>query len=250
MSILDNVKDRFLSRKDDGWDDEYYDDYDDEDYEDDYYDDDYRDDEQSPSDGVANWPEELDASNRRAGRLEGGTPLVSTADVRSTFRSSSAQRVSPNSVPDYDNALSNYKIEPREGLTRASSHSAESLEAARQELNQLQQGIPVPLNSYKGTGGQSSRTAVASRRIVPVAVRSYDDVQKISDAFRSGSSAAVSLAAVSPELGRRVLDFCFGVVSVSAGSVESLGRGAFFLNHGGSPITEAEKQQLQDEGIL
>ncbi len=78
----------------------------------------------------------------------------------------------------------------------------------------------------------------------------YDDAQKVSEAFRTGSSAAVSLTAVQPDLARRVLDFCFGVVSVSAGSVENLGNGVFFLNHGGSPITESEKQKLKDEGIL
>lgn len=246
MSILDNVKDRFLSRKDD-WDDEYYDDYDDE-YSDDYYDDDYEDEPKTSSSGVARWPHELDAAGQRANRLEGGTPLVSNSDVRSTFKPSS--RDSSNRVPDYDGALTNYKIEAREGLTRASNHSEETLEAARHELDQLQQGISVPLNSYKGQSSKSNKTASASRRIVSVKVQAYDDAQKVSEAFRTGSSAAVSLSAVAPDLARRVLDFCFGVVSVSAGSVENLGNGVFFLNHGGSPITESEKQKLKDEGIL
>ncbi len=249
MSILDNVKDRILSRKDDGWDDDYdEDDYYEDDYaEGDYYEDDDFDDAQS--DGVAQWPDELDNAGRRAGRLEGGTPLVTSTDVRSTLRSS--QRSNANRVPDYDNALSNYKIEPREGLARTSNHSPESLDAARQELEQLQQGIPVPLNSYNGQNGQApTRSAAPSRRIVPLVMHSYEEVQKISDAFRSGSSAAVSIAAVPPELGRRILDFYFGVVSVSAGSVESLGNAVFFLNHGGIPITETEIQRLKDEGIL
>lgn len=245
MSILDSVKSRFRSNDDD-W-DEDYDDYGDDDY-DDYGDDgDYGDDEEGSSDGVARWPESLDSSDRRSNRLEDGTPLVTSTDVRSAFRASDrAAHEQPNSVPNY-NSASNYKIESRDGLTRASNHSPETLEAARQELDQLQQGVEVPLDSYSGGG---PKVTAASRRIETVRIRDYEDAQDISEAIKSGSSVAVSLATVSPEVGKRVLDFCFGVVSVTGGSFESLGNNVYFLSRGGGAITEAEKQELKDEGLL
>lgn len=249
MSILDTVKSKFRTNNDDDWDDEY-DDYGDDDY-DDYDDADEIDediDDNGTSGGVASWPEGLDNADRRSSRLEDGMPLVTNTDVRSTFRANDrAAHQQVNAVPNYDSATSNYKIEARDGLSRSSNHSPESLEAARQELDQLQQGMEVPLDSYSNGG---PKVTPASRRIETVRIRSYEDAQKISEAIKAGSSVAVSLATVEPGTGKRVLDFCFGVVSVVDGSFESLGNNVYFLARGGGQITETEKQELKDEGLL
>ncbi|MGI6217250.1 MAG: cell division protein SepF [Coriobacteriales bacterium] len=256
MGIFGSVKNKLgLGKNDydedyDDFDDDYGDDYD-EDYDDDY-DDDYdnggresdddADNTSSYSSGTASWPESLDGTARRDSRLESYTPLVSSADVRSTRRP--IQR--STSEPDYESSLQMYKIEPRDSIGRASNHSQESLEAAREELDQLQKGIPVPLNSMQNR----NVSGTVSRRIVTVIPNSYNDVEKVSEAFKSGSSAVISFVNVPSELAKRMLDFCFGVVSVSGGNVEKIGNKVFFLSRGGVALTEGEKQQLRDSGVL
>lgn len=283
MSILDNVKNKIGDIADrrgfkNKWDNRYddgYDDYDDG-YDDDYYDDDYDDyDDQQDRDtvssrvtprgagNVASWPGELSGGSRRESRLSETTPLVTNADVRARAyeRPGHSEHQQVSGRPNYESSLQSYDIKPRETLGRGSNHSEESLQAAREELASLQQGIPVPLNSYAGqrstgedgtivTGVKSTYPSSVSRRIATIIPTSYADAAKVSEAFRNGTSAVVSLTAVSPDLARRILDFCFGVVSVSGGSVDKIGSKAFFLSHGGASITDTEIQQLKDMGVL
>ena len=254
MSILDSVKgklgdkiDNIRNRDDyDEWDDDY-DEWDD-DYEedDDFYAGDSRDDDyDSDRAQDAGWGR---------GRDDAGTPLVSTTDIRASRGYDRRARESASiGTPDYESSLSMYKIEPRDGIGRASNHSPESLDAAREELDALQRGIPVPLNSLSGQTPRSAQVkspATVSRRIVTITPTSYEDAAKVSEAFRSGSSVALSLTAIRPDLARRLLDFSFGVVSVSEGKVEKIGERVFFLSRGGISLTESEKQQLIDAGVL
>lgn len=251
MSILDSMKDKLGGKLDglrgrDDWDDEYdeYDEWDD-DYaeEDDFYDD-YDDDgyDADKTQDTSGW-----------GRGDAGTPLVSSTDIRASRGYESRRRESSNGTPDYESSLSMYKIESRDGIGRASTHSPESLDAAREELDALQRGIPVPLNSMSGQTPRSAQVkspSTVSRRIVTITPTSYEDAAKVADAFRAGSSVVLALTAIRPELARRLLDFSFGVVSVNEGKVEKIGDRVFFLSRGGISITESEKQQLIDAGVL
>ncbi len=262
MGIFSNVKDKLGFQRKDDWDD--YDDYD-EDYDDfddysDDYDDDYDNSHQQSSrdrsrssrqDDVADWPSDLSGGRRRESRVSTGTPLVSNADVRSKAYDDRRQQSRANMTPDYESSLQNYKIEQRDSSNSRQARTQESLQAAREELESLKRGIPVPTSGASSEPRQSDFTpSTVSRRIVTVIPTSYADAEQVSDAFRSGSSAVISFAAVSPELAKRLLDFSFGVVSVSGGSVQKIGDKVFFLNHGGVAITESEKQQLRDAGVL
>lgn len=267
--------------------DEYddYDDYEDDEYDNDDYSGNYDEDNVSPSGRVvprsasggksskaSSWPETLDGGARRESRLAEVTPLVGNYDVRAkTYESSRGHSDSPmaSSTPDYESSLQMYDIKPREGLGRNSNHSEESLSAAREELESLQKGITVPLSSSMPeppapqdsqqqiqpktppkTPPKSPSPSTATRRIVTVIPTAYSDVAKVSEAFKNGASAVVSFGAISPELACRVLDFCFGVVSVSGGSVEKIGSKAYFLSQSGVSITESEIQQLKNAGVL
>ena len=266
MGILDSVKsvkDKFGRGRNDDWDDdydEYDDDYDDWDDGDDY--DDYEEEERSSrvrtrdydSDRDSSWQRDSTRGGGRSGRIDSFTPLVSDSDMRAQRSYESVSRRSEDSSrPDYESSLQMYKIEPRESVGRGSTHTEDALEAAREELSQLQKGIPVPLNSLNNTSGGSPRAAqpsTVSRRIVTITPTSYADAERVAEAFRNGSSAVVSFTAIKPDLAKRLLDFSFGVVSVSGGTVERIGEKVFFLSRGGVSITEAEKQQLRDTGIL
>ena len=252
MSILDSVKGKLGDtigniRNRDDWDDEY-DDYDewDDDYEDDddFYEDDRSDDYNSGRGQDGGW-------SRRG---DDDTPLVSTSDIRASRGYDRRARDNASiSTPDYESSLSMYKIEPRDGIGRASNHSPESLDAAREELDALQRGIPVPLNSMAGQTPRSAQVkspSTVSRRIVTVTPTTYEDAAKVSEAFRAGSSVVLALTSIRPDLARRLLDFSFGVVSVNEGKVEKIGERVFFLSRGGISITESEKQQLIDAGVL
>lgn len=264
MSILDKARSKLsLGGNDydgydeyDEWNDDYADDFDDnyDDYAGDF------DDEYSEDYGSAPRQSAFSSltdrfrgnSQQRQSRASQATPFVDDTDVRASTRRSALQ-------PDYEASLSNYKIEPRDNNlareTSAGSARQESLEAARAELDQLQHGVAVPLNSYSGGGIASNRNSydtpsTVSRRIVTVLPKNYADAEKVSEAFRSGSSVVISLVNVDAALGKRLMDFCFGVVSVSNGSVEKIGSCVFFLSRGGRALTESEKQQLRDSGIL
>ncbi|MGI6220370.1 MAG: cell division protein SepF [Coriobacteriales bacterium] len=256
MSILDSVKGKLGDKLDgfrgrDNWDDDYddYDEWDEEYDEDDYYDsqsDDYDDGYDPNATQAPGWD--------RGGRGDAGTPLVSSTDIRASRGYESRRRDSSSiSTPDYESSLSMYKIEPRDGIGRASNHSPEAIDAAREELDQLQRGIPVPLNSMSSNlprSAQVKQPSTVSRRIVTITPTNYEDAAKVADAFRAGSSVVIALTAIRPDLARRLLDFSFGVVSVSEGKVEKIGERVFFLSRGGISITESEKQQLVDAGVL
>lgn len=258
MGIFDNVKGKLSDkvgsiRNRDDWDDEYdeYDEWEDGYEDDEYYEDDYEDDydrrdrrESDRNSTTGSW----------RNRDDSPIPLVSSADVRASRALDDRMREPVSGSPDYETSIQqNYKIEPRDGIGRSSGHSPEFLNAARDELDQLSRGIPVPLNSMAGAGQQGRAGATpstVSRRIVTVVPTSYEDAAQIADAFRAGSSVAISLVALKPDLARRLLDFSFGVVSVSEGKVERVGERAFFLSHNGAPITDSERQQLAEAGVL
>ncbi len=280
MSIFDNVKSKLgFSGGNEKWDDRYddgygdyggyedgydggYDDYDD--YEDGY--DDGYDDEPKATQRVSSRtrsdalrPGDLSVVSRRDNRPIETTPLVTNSDVRAKSYESLSSRQDNSKVsskPDYETSLQAYDIKPRETLGRASHHSEESLELVRSELESLQKGAQAQSNGEKPQGSKSDNGGVkhlstVSRRIVTIIPTSYADVEKVSKAFRNGSSAVVSLSVVSPALACRILDFSFGVVSVSGGIVEKIGDKVFFLSHAKSaPISESERQQLKDAGVL
>ncbi|NTU88750.1 MAG: cell division protein SepF [Actinobacteria bacterium] len=109
-------------------------------------------------------------------------------------------------------------------------------------------------SSYDSAGSRSSsdasRSSHTASSLTIVAPTSYNEAEKVARAFKTGSPVALSLVNARPELAKRILDFSFGVASALGGRVEKIADKVFLLTYNPSGLTESERKQLSDAGIL
>ena len=68
------------------------------------------------------------------------------------------------------------------------------------------------------------------RGICVVAVATYDDAQRVADAFRRDTPVVVDLGGCDPEVARRVTDFCSGLTYAREGSLCPIAERLFLLS--------------------
>lgn len=78
----------------------------------------------------------------------------------------------------------------------------------------------------------------------------YEDIEVVSRYFCAGDTVALVLAGVKPDVGRRILDFSFGVVSALSGKVDHVFGSVFVLTHGTHGITDQDRATLREQGLI
>lgn len=100
-------------------------------------------------------------------------------------------------------------------------------------------------------------SAAAQQRVVQRATRiltvikpeSYADAERISKILKAGDVAVLSLRNTPDDLGKRILDFSFGVACALDARVECVSAHVFALTRGAG-LTEGETSRLRDQGLM
>lgn len=140
----------------------------------------------------------------------------------------------------------------RSSMASGSNNSLKELYAERTRIESPVQdrGYPNGNGSAFETGSSTSRnTSRAPRSIHVIAPQVYEDVKGIAKNSKDGNLVVIVLTSTPSDLGRRILDFSFGVASALGGSVERLADRVFLLQKG-NPLSESEREQLRRQGII
>ncbi|MDO4442634.1 MAG: cell division protein SepF [Slackia sp.] len=89
----------------------------------------------------------------------------------------------------------------------------------------------------------------ATRILTVIKPESYSDAERISKILKAGDVAVLSLRNTPDELGKRILDFSFGVACALDARVECVSAHVFALTRGAG-LTEGETGRLRDQGLM
>ena len=91
--------------------------------------------------------------------------------------------------------------------------------------------------------------ARATRILTVIKPESYADAERIAKILKSGDVAVLSLRTTPEELGKRILDFSFGVACALDARVECVSGHVFAITRGAG-LTEGETSRLRDQGLM
>lgn len=89
----------------------------------------------------------------------------------------------------------------------------------------------------------------ATRILTVIKPESYNDAERIAKILKSGDVAVLSLRDTPDALGKRILDFSFGVACALDARVECVSAHVFALTRGAG-LTEGETGRLRDQGLM
>lgn len=89
----------------------------------------------------------------------------------------------------------------------------------------------------------------ATRILTVIKPESYADAERIAKILKAGDVAVLSLRSTPDALGKRILDFSFGVACALDARVECVSGHVFALTRGAG-LTEGETSRLRDQGLM
>lgn len=89
----------------------------------------------------------------------------------------------------------------------------------------------------------------ATRILTVIKPESYADAERIAKILKAGDVAVLSLRSTPDALGKRILDFSFGVACALDARVECVSGHVFALTRGAG-LTEGETNRLRDQGLM
>ena len=120
----------------------------------------------------------------------------------------------------------------------------------RRGISVMDSATPKPAVRPMGSGA-----APGSVRVVPtdadvqiVQPTSFNDGKEIADALKANRPVIVNVESSGPELHRRILDFCSGLVYMANGSMSRVTDRVFLLSPANVKVSEETRQRLHERG--
>lgn len=107
----------------------------------------------------------------------------------------------------------------------------------------------VPSMPATAPASEPRVVARATRILTVIKPESYADAERIAKILKSGDVAVLSLRNTPEELGKRILDFSFGVACALDARVECVSGHVFAITRGAG-LTEGETSRLRDQGLM
>lgn len=181
--------------------------------------------------------------------------LVTSDDVRANIQ------YTPSEAPEAADASQATRPNRDFGALREDSHrspgvnslfepssAASAPQAAASSTGAYAQttgSIPAPASS-----SSEGRVVQRPARIVTIVKpESYDDAERIAKVLKSGDVAVVSLRNTPEALGKRILDFSFGVACAFEAQVECVSGHVFVITRGAG-LSDAEASRLKAQGLM
>ena len=77
----------------------------------------------------------------------------------------------------------------------------------------------------------------------------FEEVQLIGDDLRAGVPIIINLQNTSPDLAKRIIDFCSGLTYALEGSIKKVADRVFLLTPKNTIVTSNEKEMLRERGL-
>lgn len=174
--------------------------------------------------------------------------LVTSDDVRANIQ------YTPSEAPETADASQATRPNRDFGALREDSHRSPGVNSLFEPSSaasstgayaQTTGAIPAPA-SPSGEGRVVQRPA---RIVTIVKPESYDDAERIAKVLKSGDVAVVSLRNTPEALGKRILDFSFGVACAFEAQVECVSGHVFVITRGAG-LSDAEASRLKAQGLM
>ena len=130
-----------------------------------------------------------------------------------------------------------YADDPVDGPSEAGTDDHEGVE----EAERLADVTPLPLRHDRQPEGYARGGAVYP---LVITARSFEDAERIGDAYRSGVAVAVDLSEVPHGDARRVLDFDAGLIYALSGRLEKLAPKLFLMSPAGVVVSAEERRRI------
>lgn len=92
-------------------------------------------------------------------------------------------------------------------------------------------------------------TVTATAKVHVVEPTGFGDAQEIGDCLKDNQPVIVTLQAVTPELSRRLIDFCSGATYALGGTMERVAKNVFLLTPSNVEVSAEERRRLQERGL-
>ncbi len=106
-----------------------------------------------------------------------------------------------------------------------------------------------PSSAAPATPVEGRVTQRSARVVTIIKPETYADAERISKVLKSGDVAVLSLRNTQEALGKRILDFSFGVACALDAQVECVSGHVFAITRGAA-LTEAEVSRLKSQGLM
>jgi cell division inhibitor SepF len=120
----------------------------------------------------------------------------------------------------------------------------------RRGISVVDSGTLRPQVRPMGSGASpgSVRVVPSDSDVQIVQPTSFNDGKEIADALKSNRPVIVNVENSGPELHRRLLDFCSGLVYMASGSMSRVTDGVFLLSPANVKVSEETRQRLHERG--
>ncbi len=181
--------------------------------------------------------------------------LVTADDIRSHTQytpSGDAQATRPNR--DFASLRADDQRSTRSGTSSPDSDIASRPRHAASASDTEASSPTSRAASSEGGSATASKaepraTQRATRIITVVAPDSYADAERIAKVLKSGDVAVLSLRNTPDALGKRILDFSFGIACALDARVECVSGQVFAITRGVG-LTDGESARLRDQGLM
>jgi cell division inhibitor SepF len=95
---------------------------------------------------------------------------------------------------------------------------------------------------------ESARDA-KSARVSVEEPHEFEEVQLIGDDLKTGVPVIINLQNTSPDLAKRIIDFCSGLTYALEGSIKKVADRVFLLTPKNTIVTSNEKEMLRERGL-
>ena len=92
-------------------------------------------------------------------------------------------------------------------------------------------------------------TPIQSQKVHVVEPANFGDAQEVGDRFRGGQPVIVTMQSVDPELRRRLIDFCSGLIYGLEGQMKQVTKGVYLLTPANVEVSAEDKRRLQERGL-
>jgi cell division inhibitor SepF len=101
------------------------------------------------------------------------------------------------------------------------------------------------------TGGASvTPVAPGNMKMHIVEPKSFTEAQAIADKFKLGIPVIMNMAATSPDLAKRLLDFASGLTYGLDGGLQKVSDKVFMLTPHNVDVSDADRRRLRDKGLF
>ena len=151
------------------------------------------------------------------------------------------------------------------GALREDSHRSPGVNSLFEPSSAARPAASAPQAAASSTGAYAQTTGAIpasaspsgegrvvqrpARIVTIVKPESYDDAERIAKVLKSGDVAVVSLRNTPEALGKRILDFSFGVACAFEAQVECVSGHVFVITRGAG-LSDAEASRLKAQGLM